>query len=88
MLEETPWLSAAKNETEQMAQIELLMDLNKMANEKDAALHKLEAMQYPNGGFPWMEGGPVDLYMTQHITLMLAQLFKLKVLTDSDTYFK
>lgn len=84
LLEETPWLSAAKNETEQMAQIELLMDLNKMANEKDAALHKLEAMQYPNGGFPWMEGGPVDLYMTQHITLMLAQLFKLKVLTDSD----
>jgi len=84
LLEETPWLRSAKNETEQMAQVELLTDLNKMANEKDAALSKLEALQYPNGGFPWMEGGPVDRYMTQHITLMLAQLFKLKALTDSD----
>jgi len=85
LLEETPWLHNAKSESEQMAQIALLMDLNKMSIEKEQALSKLDAMQYPNGGFPWMEGGQVDRYMTQHIALMLAQLFKLNVLNDQDT---
>jgi len=67
MLEETPWVLDAKDESQRKQRVALLFDLNKMANELDAALNKLIKAQSPNGGFPWFKGMPDCRYITQHI---------------------
>jgi len=79
MLEETPWVLDAKNETERKKRVALLFDLNKMGNELARALKKLEKMQTPNGGFPWFEGMPDDRYITQHIVTGMGHLDHLGV---------
>ncbi len=79
MLEETPWVLDAKDETERKKRVALLFDLNKMGNELARALKKLEKMQTPNGGFPWFEGMRDDRYITQHIVTGMGHLDKLGV---------
>jgi len=79
MLEETPWVLDAKNETERKQRVALLFDLNKMSYELDKALRKLEKMQLPNGGWPWFGGMEDDRYITQHIVTGFGHLDKLGV---------
>lgn len=79
MLEETPWVLDAKDETERKKRVALLFDLNKMGNELAQALKKLEKMQTPNGGFPWWEGMRDDRYITQHIVTGMGHLDHLGV---------
>lgn len=67
VLEETPWVLDAKDETERKRRVGLLFDMNKMANEQDASMRKLRQLQLSNGGWTWFEGMPDDRYMTQHI---------------------
>jgi uncharacterized protein YfaS (alpha-2-macroglobulin family) len=67
VLEETPWVLDAKDETERKRRVGLLFDMNKMANESDRSMRKLRQMQVSNGGWPWFEGMPDDRYITQHI---------------------
>ncbi|OJV17648.1 MAG: alpha-2-macroglobulin [Dyadobacter sp. 50-39] len=80
LLEETPWVMAAKSETDQKKNIALLFDLVRMGNEQDRMVLKLEDMQNPNGGFPWFEGGPDDRYITQYIVTGIGHLKKMKAL--------
>ncbi|MFL5764493.1 MAG: alpha-2-macroglobulin family protein [Bacteroidia bacterium] len=79
VLEETPWVLDAKDETERKKRVALLFDLNKMSNELGRALKKLEKAQSPNGGFPWFEGMPDDRYITQHIVTGMGHLDHLGV---------
>ncbi|HSY76112.1 MAG TPA: hypothetical protein VK890_04605, partial [Bacteroidia bacterium] len=74
MLEETPWVLDAKDETERKHRVALLFDLNHMANELDKAMGKLEKMQTSNGGWPWFEGMPDDRYITQYIITGMGHL--------------
>ncbi|MDO9153295.1 MAG: alpha-2-macroglobulin family protein, partial [Paludibacter sp.] len=74
LLEETPWVMAAKDETEQKRQIALLFDLNMQKNQSQQYLDKLMKLQMPNGGFAWFEGMPESRYITQEIVLNLARL--------------
>ncbi|GAI53380.1 unnamed protein product, partial [marine sediment metagenome] len=67
LLEETPWVLDAQDESERKRRVGLLFDLNHMANNLKTALHKLEKMQTPNGGWTWFKGMPDDRYITQHI---------------------
>ncbi|GAB4130891.1 MAG: alpha-2-macroglobulin family protein [Bacteroidia bacterium] len=67
VMEETPWVLQAKDESERKKRVALLFDLNKMANEQNRALRKLKQMQLSNGGWTWFPGMPDDRYMTQHI---------------------
>ena len=83
MLEETPWVLDAKSENERKQRIALLFDMNKMGNELDKAMRKLEALQVPNGGFPWFAGMPDDRYITQYIVTGFGHLNKLGVLDVS-----
>lgn len=80
LLEETPWVMQAKNETERKKRLALLFDLNKMSHELDAALRKLEKAQAPNGGFPWFPGMPDNRYITQHIVTGMGHLQKINVI--------
>lgn len=80
VLEETPWLLQAKNESENKKRVALLFDLNKMSQELGGALNKLEKMQTVNGGWPWFQGCPEDWYITQHILSSFGHLQKLGVI--------
>ncbi len=79
MLEETPWVLDAKNESERKRRVALLFDLNKMSNELGSALKKLKKMQTPNGGWAWFEGMRDSRYITQHIVTGFGHLDKLGV---------
>ncbi|CAM1334948.1 alpha-2-macroglobulin family protein [Tenacibaculum aestuariivivum] len=80
IIQETPWLRDAQSETEQKKRIGLLFDLNKMKNEQENAINKLQNMQMSNGGFPWFKGGNyANTYITQHIASGFGHLKKLGV---------
>lgn len=78
LLEETPWVLAAKTETQQKQNIALLFDMLRMSNELNGAYEKLKQMQSSNGGFVWFKGGPDDRYMTQYIVTGIGHLTRLK----------
>ncbi len=82
MLEETPWVRAANDETERKKRLAILFDLNRMRYELNANFDKLENMQFSNGAFPWFAGMREDRYITQHIVMGLAQLKQLKLVDD------
>lgn len=77
LLEETPWVMAAKDETEQKRQIALLFDLNMQKNQAQQYLDKLLKLQRPDGGFAWFEGMTSSRYITLEIMLNLARLDKM-----------
>ncbi|MCE6992271.1 alpha-2-macroglobulin [Dyadobacter sp. CY323] len=76
LLEETPWVLAAKTEARQKQNIALLFDLVRMGKELNADLDKLIQLQSENGGFVWFKGGPDDRYMTQYIVAAIGHLKK------------
>ena len=78
LLEETPWVLQAKNETEQKRNIALLFDMVKMSEQLNTSYEKLKQMQSSNGGFVWFTGGPDDRYITQYIVTGIGHLKKLK----------
>jgi len=82
LLEETPWLRDAANETEQKKRIALLFDLNKMSNELSLTLDKLQKRQLPDGSFSWYGGDRGDRYITQHIAEGLGELHHLHIGDD------
>ena len=74
LLEETPWVMAAKDETEQKKQIALLFDLNMQKNQAQQYMDKLISLQMPSGGFSWYRDMPESRYITQEIMLNLGRL--------------
>lgn len=77
LLQETPWVLAAKNEEQQKKNIALLFDMVRMSNELNSNYEKLKQMQSENGGFVWFKGGPDDRYITQYIATSIGHLKKL-----------
>ncbi|MCC6759682.1 MAG: alpha-2-macroglobulin [Chitinophagaceae bacterium] len=77
LLEETPWVLAAKTEAEQKKQLAVLFDVVRMANEWNKALQQMEELQSSNGGFVWFKGGADDRYITQYIVSSIGHLLKL-----------
>jgi len=80
LLEETPWVLDAKDESESKRRVALLFDLNRMSNELGSAQRKLLQMQVSNGGWPWFTGMPDDEYITMHIVSGFGHLDKLGAL--------
>jgi uncharacterized protein YfaS (alpha-2-macroglobulin family) len=74
LLEETPWVLNAKDENQRKRNVALLFDLNRMANEQEQALLKIQKAQTGNGGFSWFPGLPDDRYITQHIVAGIGHL--------------
>lgn len=79
ILEETPWVLEAKDETARKKRIAQLFDLNKMSNQLSRALRKLQKMQVSNGGWAWFKGGKESRYITQHIVTGMGHLDNLGV---------
>ena len=79
ILEETPWVLDAQDESERKKRVALLFDMNKMDNELNSALKKLEQMQVSNGGWPWFPGMEESRYITQHIVTGMGHLDNLEI---------
>lgn len=84
LLEETPWVMAAQNETEQKHRIALLFETHQLANSLQKAMSKLNDMVLSEGGFPWFKGMSADRYITQYITTGLGRLKHLGVVATSN----
>ncbi|MDM1045098.1 alpha-2-macroglobulin [Myroides sp. 1354] len=74
LIEETPWVRQAADETEQMKRLAVLFDLNKMKSELEAELERLANQQNSDGGFPWFSGDQSNVYITQTIVEGFGQM--------------
>ncbi len=84
MLEETPWVLQAKDESERKRRVGMLFEVNRMSAEQDRSLRQLRKMQVSNGGWPWFEGMPDDRYITQHIITGMGHLDHLGIKSVRD----
>ena len=74
MIEETPWLCQANNESQARRNVGILFDNNRLDNETDATLRKLTDMQLEDGRWPWFPGGPANDYITLYIVTGFGRL--------------
>jgi uncharacterized protein YfaS (alpha-2-macroglobulin family) len=79
LLEETPWVLDAQDESERKRRVGLLFDLNRMANELERAERQLQENQYSNGGWPWFPGLPENRFITQYIVVGMGHLERLGI---------
>lgn len=84
LLQETPWVLAAKSEAEQKRNIALLFDLNRMSAEQQKALEQLRQKQLPNGAFPWFNGMWEDQFVTQYILVGVGRLQQVGAVNSAD----
>lgn len=87
LMNQTPWVIDARNESEAKKRIAMLFDANKMSNELSVAFRKLKDMQNSSGAWPWFEGMNDSRYITQYILSGVGHLIKLKAL-DWDNNFR
>lgn len=83
MLEETPWLRQANNESQARKNVGILFDANRLDDESTRTLAKLVEMQLNDGSWPWFPGGRGNDYITLYITTGFGRLRHLGV--DLDT---
>jgi hypothetical protein len=74
MIEETPWLRQADNESQARKNIGILFDDNRLNYETEATLRKLTEMQLGDGSWPWFPGGHGNDYITLYITTGFGRL--------------
>ncbi|MBE0646327.1 MAG: hypothetical protein IH596_00935, partial [Bacteroidales bacterium] len=67
ILQETPWVLDAKNETENRRKLGLYFDMNNLQQSFRDNLKLLQQMQYPSGGWPWFEGMRENRIITLNI---------------------
>lgn len=69
LLQETPWVMAADNETEQKQRLSLLFDINRAQQQRAQALQHLLDLQTDEGGWSWFK----NYYPSRQITLFILQ---------------
>ena len=74
VLNETPWVMDADNETEQKHRLADFFDENLMANRLDKCMEKLQKLQLGDGSWTWYPGMPGSFYMTVAVSEMLVRL--------------
>jgi len=79
MLEETPWLRQAENESQARKNVGILFDDNRLNYEMEATFRKLTDQQLDDGRWPWFPGGPANDYITLYITTGFGRLRHLGV---------
>ena len=77
VLDETPWVADAKNETEQRELLKNFFDENATQYRKDDILHKLMKLQNSDGSFSWWPGMRGSRYVTNAVYMTLVRLKKM-----------
>jgi Bacterial Alpha-2-macroglobulin MG10 domain/Alpha-2-macroglobulin family/MG2 domain len=88
LLEETPWLRQAKNESEARHNVGVLFDDNRLEDETSRTLRKLAEMQLNDGSWPWFPGGRGNDFITLYITTGFGRLRHLGVDINVDPALK
>jgi hypothetical protein len=89
LLQETPWVLEARDESQRKQKIALLFDLNTLGGRLDQNLKKLQKMQVSSGGWVWFDGMPESRWITQDIVTGLGHLDHLgikNIRDDKDTW--
>ncbi|MDQ8197290.1 alpha-2-macroglobulin family protein [Pelagicoccus enzymogenes] len=84
LIEETPWLRQAQNESQARRNVGLLFDENRLQNESSRALQKLAERQLSDGRWSWFPGGYASDYITLYIATGFGRLRHLGVEIDSE----
>jgi uncharacterized protein YfaS (alpha-2-macroglobulin family) len=74
LLEETPWVMDAQDETEQKQQLALLFDVNRAGYLNVQAIEKLKSLQMEEGGWAWFKGMNANVAITQWILYGLGEI--------------
>ena len=83
LLEETPWVLAAENESEQKQRLSLLFNLNRASHLRTVASEKLRQEQHTDGGWSWLKGGHSSRSITLSILEGMAQMVELNAIQFS-----
>ena len=84
LLEETPWVMVARNESEQRQRLSLLFDINRTNNLNDQAVGKLRELQANDGGWRWFKDMKSSISITQWMLYGMGELARTKDITDED----
>jgi len=79
LLQESPWVLQAKDETRAKQRVGWLFDENLVNRELKRAYDKLAVMQLADGSWPWFPGGPGNSYITLYIMTGFGRLAHLGV---------
>lgn len=74
LLQETPWVLDANQETEERNRLTELFDKNLLDQRIRQAQEKLDELQYADGGWGWMKGMKPNYYTTLAVSEHLAKL--------------
>jgi hypothetical protein len=83
LLEETPWLRQAKDESEARRNVGLLFDANRLEGETARTLHALAEQQLGDGFWPWFPDGPPNEFTSLYIATGFGRLRQLGVSIDA-----
>ncbi|MGI6573782.1 MAG: alpha-2-macroglobulin family protein [Fermentimonas sp.] len=74
LLEETPWVLEARNESEQKEKLAWLFDVNRGRYLIRTAVDRLQELQSNQGGWSWFKGFPPSVGITHYILYGFQQL--------------
>lgn len=84
LLEESPWLQQARNESQARKNVGVLFDDNRLGAELHRAWEQLREAQLPEGGWSWFPGGPRNDYITLYLVAGFGRLRHLGVDVSPD----
>jgi uncharacterized protein YfaS (alpha-2-macroglobulin family) len=82
LLEETPWVLEAQNETEQKQRLVHLFDKNRSFYLNRQAIEKLQSFQLTDGGWAWFKGMNASVDITQWILYGLGDIGQGKEISE------
>jgi len=74
LLNETPWVMDAKNETERIQMLKNFYDENKLSYNQEQLISKLKDEQKSDGGWSWCPGMDTSYWMTSEICELFVRL--------------
>ncbi|MBP7866314.1 MAG: hypothetical protein KA419_10220 [Acidobacteria bacterium] len=88
LLQETPWVLDAKDESAAKRRVGLLFDANTLESGVKRAWNKLKNLQLDNGAWPWFPGGRPDPFITLTVVTGFGRLRHLDVKVDEEPAVK
>lgn len=79
LLQLSPWMTEAQNETQQMHSLGELLDVNRQNYISQQAINKLAELQNEDGGWSWFKGFNSSAFMTANVLEAMARLVTLNV---------
>lgn len=76
LLQLTPWVREAQNETGQMHLLGELLDINRQDYIRKQALTQLARLQNSDGGWSWFKGSKSNTFITENVLEAMARLVR------------